>query len=340
MGLKAGKLPADMLSRFTGSLGREDPSGALIVGPSVGEDTAAIEPGPATDELLVITSDPITFTANNIGAYAVTINANDIATAGARPKWFFATVLLPTGVASERAADMLEELRAACRAAGVAPAGGHTEITDAVNRPVVSGTLIGTVARDRHVDKRRMASGDRILVTKEIAVEGSAILADECARTLTGGGLDASCLGRAREEIDRLSIVGEAEAAVGSCETGAVSAMHDVTEGGIATALSEFARFGRLEIDLDAIPISEHCLRICEILGIDPLGLIGSGSLLIACRAAAEESVVRAVTAAGVRCTPIGNVIDGVGGVRWTRSGITVAGPSFEVDEITRVAFG
>lgn len=340
MGLKTGKLPARMLSRLTDEARRGASDGSLVVGPAVGEDTAAIaRDATAWDEVLIVTSDPITFTASNIGAYAVTVNANDIATAGARPRWFFATVLLPEGVSGERAEEILEELREACRDGGVALAGGHTEITDAVTRPVVSATLLGTTSRDRLVDKRSMAPGDPILVTKDIAVEGSAILAGECAESLLDGGLDASLLEAARRELGRLSVVAEAQAAIGASEAGDISGMHDVTEGGIATALAELAHFGRLEIDLDAIPISGHCLRICEILQIDPLGLIGSGSLLISCRPGAQESIVRAITRGGVACTPIGRVIEGTPGMSWTRSGRSVSGPAFEVDEITRVAF-
>ncbi len=327
--LNQGKIPAGILARFIEGLDTDD---TVSTGPGVGEDAALIDTGER--ELYVVTSDPITFATNNIGYYTVLINSNDIATTGGHPRWLSATILFPNGTTEETAQTLLEDLGSACNRSGITLIGGHTEITDAVSRTVVSGTMIGTVERDRVVDKSKMRPGDTILLTKAIAIEGTGLLAFEFADRLSAAGIDTTEIERAKRYSEALSIVEEARTAV---DAGNVSAMHDVTEGGIATALSELGKIRGLEIDADRIPILPEANRFCIALGLDPLGLIGSGNLLIACPEDSEASIVTAVRNIGVDIQPIGRVSERQSGVRWHRSGRSIREPVFEVDEIARL---
>ena len=231
--LARGKLPNERLAAFLAGL-PGDP--ALVVPPAVGEDVTAIDLEGA--ELLVAHGDPITLGGHDLGAAAVLVNANDIAAAGAEPRWLLATVLLPPGTTPSEARALLEGLAAAAAAAGVTLAGGHTEVTDAVTRPVVSLTALGTVGRAELKDKRSARSGDRVLLTKALAMEGAALLADELGELLRARGMSAEELGACRAHRARVSILPEARIARG---VAGVRALHDVTEGGLAGALRELA---------------------------------------------------------------------------------------------------
>ncbi len=331
--LTPGKLPNDLLERFLADFQvAADPS--LIVQPGIGQDTAAV----AIDgtDTLVLTSDPITFATDRIGHYAVLVNANDMATSGAIPRWLLVSLLLPPGTTPSQVRQIMHELCETCSRHGIVLCGGHTEISDAVTRPVISATMTGTVARSALIEKHAMTPGDRILVTKAVAVEGTAIIARERGAELLQRGLEKEVLQRAQALIEQIGILDEARICV---DSGAVTALHDVTEGGLATAVYELAAAGGcgLDIDMDRIPLFEETRRICALMGIDPLGLIGSGSLLICCRPQSAAALVERITAAGIRATPIGTVTDAHAGVHATALGRRTEWPCFEVDEIARL---
>jgi len=332
LALPAGKLPNDWLKEFLAEFRFEDPS--LIIHPGVGEDIAAVDV--AQEELLVLKSDPITFATDAIGHYAILVNANDIATAGALPRWFLTTLLFPVGSTPSMIWSVVRELGELTRRWGITLCGGHTEITDAVQRPVIVGMMAGTVRRRDLIDKRRMRTGDRILVTKAVAVEGTAIIARECGRKLKALGMAASEIQLCRDFLDGISILPEAGIAAG---TEGTSAMHDVTEGGIATALEELSAAGGFDVrvDVDRIPIFPQTRRLSRLLGVDPLGLIGSGSLLICCRPKTATRLEDRLRRQGIRVTAIGEVGPRGGGVRAFRNGRRARWRSFEVDEIARL---
>ena len=330
--LPNGKFPSDLLGEFFGHLDHDDRR--FIIKPGIGEDTAAIDM--SDKDTLVVTSDPITFVTDRIGYYTVLINANDIATSGAVPQWLMTTLLFPGGSTPSDILQVMTDINQACRDWGITLCGGHTEITDAVHRPVVVGTLGAAMARGDLIDKRRMRTGDRILLTKGIAVEGTAIIANAFADRLLAAGLSREEIAAGRELVDHISIL--PEAAIARRKAG-VTAMHDVTEGGVATALGELSAAGdhQLEIHLDRIPILPSTARFCSQLGIQPLGLIGSGTLLIVCRPEGEESLVRAIEASGIAVARIGEVKAPGQGVAAYRKGVPARWPEFEVDEIARL---
>jgi hydrogenase maturation factor len=330
--LPPGKLPNDLLREYLNQYVFDDPS--IIINPGVGEDTAAVNV--ASEEVLVLKSDPITFATDSIGQYAVLINANDIATSGAKPRWLLTTLLFPCGVTPYEIRKVINELKTFCRHWDITLCGGHTEITEAVTRPVVTGMMAGTVARHDLIDKRNMAPGDRVLLTKGVAVEGTAIIAREFADRLRNLGMADSEINSGRRFLARISIITEARIAA---ESRTVSAMHDVTEGGLANAAEELSIAGgyRIKIDMDTIPVFEETRKICRLLGIDPLGLIGSGSLLICCRQTGCESLMSSIRRAGIDVTCIGEVQEEGPGITAVKKAQPSLWPQFEVDEITRI---
>jgi hydrogenase maturation factor/beta-phosphoglucomutase-like phosphatase (HAD superfamily) len=330
--LPAGKLPNDLLREFLNQFDFHDPS--ILINPGVGEDTAAVDV--ESEEVLVLKSDPITFATDAIGQYVVLINANDIATSGAKPRWLLTTLLFPCGVTPSEIHKVIEELKEFCRRWEITLCGGHTEITDAVTRPVVTGMMAGTVARRNLIDKRNMAPGDRVLLTKGVSVEGTAIIAREFGDRLAELGLADSEIERCRQFLANISIITEAQMAA---QSSATSAMHDVTEGGLATALEELSIAGghRIKIDMDAIPVFAETRKICRLLGIQPLGLIGSGSLLICCREAGCQSLMEIIRKSGIKVSRIGEVLDSGQGISAVKKGQSTDWPQFEVDEITRL---
>ncbi len=334
--LPAGKLPNELLGQFLGELGCPDPS--ILIGPDVGEDIAAVSLD--GEDILVLKSDPITFATDAIGYYAIVVNANDLATCGARARWLLTSLLFPPGTRPIQIRQVMVDLHRAASEFGLSLCGGHTEITDAVNRPVVVGQLVGTVSRAQLIDKRRMKAGDRILLTKGVAVEGTALIAREFPEKLLQLGLRPEEVEACRRFLTEpgISILKEAEMAAGS---GRVSALHDVTEGGVATAIEELSAAGkhRIRVYPDRIPVLKPTARICRLLKINPLGLIGSGSLLIACSEDGCESLMKALCEAGIPVASIGKVLEEGSGIEAVDgdSNQPVHWPRFKTDEIARL---
>ena len=330
--LPNGKLPNDVLGDFLDTVTLND--AAILIGPGVGEDTAALDI--SGREVLVLKSDPITFVANHIGYYAVVVNANDIATSGATPRWMLTSLLFPPGSTALEIHATMVEIRTVCEQLGISLCGGHTEITDAVTRPVVTGMLAGLVNRADLLNKSNLRRGDRILMTKRVAVEGTAILAGEFKKRLCDQGVSRKTLRACKALGGLLSILPEAQLAGGHAGT---VAMHDVTEGGLATALFELSCAGgyRLKIDIDKIPVFEQTRELCRALDLDPLGLIGSGSLLIACRPAHTDAIRRLIEHAAIEVTCIGEVTGKGRGIEALEKGRKAEWPTFAVDELARL---
>ena len=333
--LAEGKLPNRILSRFLEASPSDDPS--LLIGPGVGEDTAAVALGPE-DEVLILKSDPITFATDEMAYYTLMVNANDVATSGGTPRWLLTTLLFPPGTTGEQAGRLMASLQRWCGRLGVTLCGGHTEITDSVTKPVVVGQMVGTATRSRLLDKRRIRPGDHLLLTKALAVEGTAILAREFAPALESLGVPSDEISRCGEFLfsPGISVLEEAETVL---ESGGVSALHDVTEGGAATALDELTHAGRHRIRVwaDRIPVYPETARICRLLDIDPLGLIGSGSLLIVCRPDARGRLQEALGDRGLQATWVGEVLGPGSGVEAVDgNGEPLPWPHFETDELPR----
>ena len=305
--LPIGKLPADLLTKLLAQAPVQDPR--VLLGPGMGLDCAVVEAG---DNLLVYKSDPITFATDEIGWYAVQVNANDIATTGAIPRWFLATLLLPEeDTTAELAEQIFHQIYNACRKIGVSVIGGHTEITYGLARPLVAGTMIGEVSRKNLVTPRGATPGDHILLSKGIPLEATAILAREFPERLHPI-LSATEIAQAAAFLTKpgISVLRDAQTAM---QAGQVTAMHDPTEGGLAAALWELAEASQRQfiIDLTAVPIFPLSARICNIFGLDPLATIASGALLLTVSAKDAPNIQGALERAGIGCATIGLVVDG-----------------------------
>lgn len=335
--LATGKLPPDLLASFFKRLPRSDPR--IIVGPGIGQDAAVIDAWSedAAGRYLVVKTDPITFATEEIGAYAVRINANDIACMGAHPKWFLASVLLPAGRADTAMAEaILRQITEACDGLGIALAGGHTEITHDLTRPIVAGMMLGEVEKSKLVTTRGARIGDVVCLTKGIPLEGSALIAREKAEELRARGFAPNFIARAQGLLDLpgISIVREALIAA---DAGLVSAMHDPTEGGLATGLAELAEAAQvgLYIDEAAIPILPEGRELCSAFGLDPLGVIASGSLLLTTSEDRFKPLCERLESAGIPCTAIGRVVPPEHGLTLSRGGTHRPLPRFATDEIS-----
>jgi hydrogenase maturation factor len=332
--LPLGKLPARLLERLLGEVVFLDPT--VLQGPGIGLDAALI--APPQSEMLAITSDPITFTSGEIGAHLIAVNVNDLATTGACPRWLMLDLLFPPGTTEKQVEAQFHSIGEACKEHELTIIGGHTEISDAVTRPVAVGVLLGTVKRDRKVDPSRARPGDRILLIGPIAIEGTAVLARERAEEID------EALGRALR-IRAESLVVEPGICIRDAALLAVSrylahALHDPTEGGLATALRELAAVTRcgVEIDSDAVAILPETTAICRHFGIDPFGLLASGALLAVLP---ENEALRLAGAAreilGVRAAVIGALTESPECLWKDPRGYKAPIPDFARDELARV---
>ncbi len=306
--LPIGKLPTELLKDLLSRHAPSDPR--VLLGPGLGLDCAVLDFG---DTLLIAKSDPITFTEEEIGWYAVHVNANDVVTTGAAPRWFLATLFLPEGRANTNmTTEIFDQIVDACTSINAQLIGGHTEITAGLDRPIIAGTMLGEIERDRLITPQGARPGDRLLLTKGIPIEATSILAREFPDNLAT--VPADVLLTARDFLHQpgISIVPEALAAA---ETGSVTAMHDPTEGGLASGLWELAEAAkvRLIVERDSVYIPSESSLICEVLGVDPLEAIASGALLLSVNSERLEIVCEAIEARGVTVSVIGWVMEGQG---------------------------
>ena len=332
--LPPGKLPPDLLARVLGQIPQCDDR--LLIGPRPGEDAAIIDMG---ERLLVAKSDPITFATDAIGYYAVNVNANDIAAMGGEPRWFLATLLLPEKDTTEALVeDIFSQVRDACEALNITLAGGHTEITVDLNRPILSGHMLGEVSRDRLVTSAGAQVGDVILLTKGFPVEGISIIARERAADLQAQGVSQADITAWRDYLfaPGISVVRDAQVLQDAVE---VHAMHDPTEGGVATGLHELAQASGVGVRIDAaqLPLLDAGTQLCARFGLDPLGAIASGALLAAVPASQRDIAIAACQAAGIDCYAIGIVVEAAAGWQLCDASGDRPLPSFSSDEIIKL---
>ncbi len=301
--LKTGKVPESVLKRsIFKQIRNKRPE--IIVGAGVGEDCAAIEI--ADDEIFVTSTDPITGTSHDIGALAVHVTANDIASSGAEVIGIMLSVLLPIGTEEAELKKIMQQAGEVCSQLNIQTVGGHTEVTDVVNQIVITATGIGKVKKDRLITTSGAKPGDDVVVTKWIGLEGTSIIAKEKEEELLGR-FSPSLVETAKGFEKYLSVVCDARIAA---DVG-VTAMHDVTEGGIFGALWEIAEGSGcgLEIELKDIPIKQETVEICEEYGINPYELISSGSMLIT--APNGSDIVRQLKKQDINAAVIGKVTRG-----------------------------
>ncbi len=327
-----GKLPQEDLVALLRHQIIDDPR--VIFGPGLGRDAAVIAFG---DRYLVAKTDPITFATDEIGWYAAQVNANDVACLGAQPRWFLATLLMPEGK-TDRALveEIFDQIHRGCREVGAVLVGGHTEITYGLQRPIVVGAMFGEVDPAHLIRSDGARPGDALVLTKGIAVEGSALLAKELPGRLSARVSEAMVQRAAGFLQDPgISVVRDATVIAAAAE---VHALHDPTEGGVATGLHELtaaAGVGAI-IEEEALPILPETAAFAEALELDPLGLIASGALLAAVAPEETSRALSALEQAGIAATHIGTVREEPGVVLRGPQGERPL-PRFARDELARL---
>lgn len=283
--LATGKIPIEVLKstvlRLTGA-----ESKLLVTHPKAGLDFAAVKVGSG---YMLVSADPITGVSAEAGKYAVIVSANDVATSGNRPQFSELVLLLPDGSTTDDVREMAEQTDSAARGLGIAIVGGHTEVTPGLRRPIVIATTFSFVRE--YVSSEDAKVGDSIMMTKTAGLEGTAVLAGN--RRLAAE-MPAAVRERATRFVRKLSIVNEA---VSAKRSGFVRAMHDCTEGGVLGAVFEMSLASGAGFILreNAVPVADETRMLCEALSVDPLRLIGSGSLLLSVRKGHESQVAKAL---------------------------------------------
>lgn len=336
--LPTGKLPAALLAQLLDTLPTAHPQ--LQLGPSIGEDAAliALSGVDSCAPLLAAKSDPITFATDEIGYYAVSVCANDLAVCGARPQFYLPTVLLPEGATPADAERIFRQIGAACRELEIAVVGGHTEVTGAVNQPVIAGTLLGAVVPEKVVRTGGCQPGDQILLAGSAAIEGTSIIAREKRADLLARGWQPQELDAAADFLYTPGIRVQAPA-LAAADGELVTAMHDPTEGGVATGLWELADASGcgLEVALDAVPVARLTARLCAAFGLDPVGTIASGGLLATAPPKNVDRLLDCWQAVGWQGRVIGQVLGRGEEVYALRGGERTALPRYDSDEITKL---
>lgn len=300
--MKIGKVPENVLKRSVlKQIKTKRPE--VILGAGVGEDCAAIALEP--DEVMVLSTDPITGTTADTGRWAVMVSANDIASSGAEVVGMLICAMLPPDITEQEIRALMEQIEKTCEELGIQVVGGHTEITDGVVRPILTVTGIGKVKRDKLLATKGAKPGQDIVITKWIGLEGTAILAKEREEMLLKR-FPRHMIDEAKTYEEMLSVIPEAATAMKSN----VSAMHDITEGGVFGALWEMAESAGvgLTVDLKELPVKQATVEICNFFDINPYELMSSGSMLIVTDNG--HDLVRELEKAHIHGTVVGKITD------------------------------
>jgi len=301
--LEIGKVSNELLEKivFKNITHKRD---EVLVSASIGEDTAIVDLG---EDLCVMSTDPITGATKELGALAIHVSCNDIATRGAEPVAVLLTILCPWGTSEKDLELVMKDAGNAAKEVNVEIVGGHTEITDAVNRIILSTTVIGKMKRQKLMDYDEISIGDQVIMTKWIGLEGSHILAGELEEKLKGE--------LTQEEIDEAKSLGKYLSVVKEGMIGGklgVKYMHDVTEGGIHGAIWETGKaIGKgILLEGDKLPVKDVTRKLCNALKIDMKKLISSGSMIMVSSKENKDPLLSALEEAGVFATVIGTVIE------------------------------
>jgi hydrogenase expression/formation protein HypE len=327
--LGEGKLSQERLERFLNLTAQGSPD--ILVGAEVGEDAAVVR----GSKQLILTADPITFTEENIGFYTVAVNSNDIVAMGGKPMYLITTILLPLGTEEQRLQIIFEELNEASSKAGIHWVGGHTEVTSAVNRVVISAQAIGFL-RGRPTRTSDAHPGELLVMSKWTALEATTLIAREkpdISRRLLGEEGYQEVLSWLYEP--GISILKEGEI-LSRLE---LAAAHDPTEGGIATGVHEIADRSAVGIRLyrESIPIRSETELLCKHFGLDPLGALSSGVFLFTAASSEAEKACRLLERGGVPAAVIGEITDQAGIVELVDGEDRRSLPLFTKDEIIKL---
>ncbi len=349
MSLRNGKLPhailRDFLLKYTNS--SKDPR--VLNSPALGDDAAVIDMGVYC---IVSKMDPITMAIDNLGYYVVNINANDVVTKGAEPRWFQVTLLFPEGTSARDIETVFFDIKKSCEELGVSIIGGHTEVTPVVKQPVAIGNMMGevlkqplvteakpgVVEKEHLIQSTKVQEGDDVIILKGIGIEGTALIASERPNVLKDKGFDDGFIARCKAYL-RDPGINASTPAIAAFKAGKIHAMHDPTEGGLGNAineLSELIGFG-FKLYRDRIKTYPETQQLCDALGLDPLFLLSSGSMVIIAPPEETIKVVRAIRNLKLDAAVVGSVVKKEEGIYFMQAGEKIPMKGYQEDEIIKV---
>lgn len=328
--LKTGKLDSALLQRIVIDNIKYKRS-EVLTRAGVGEDCAVIDFGSYE---CVMSTDPITAAVNEIGRLAVHISCNDIASNGVEPLGIMLAVLLPEGTTAEDVELIMKQASEAAAQCGVEIIGGHTEITTAVNKPVIVSTAIGRARKWQSASAENIRVGDFILMTKSAGLEGTGIIASDFHEELRKF-LSEEEIRQAAALLEDVSVVKEGVIA-GKIGT---NGMHDVTEGGILGAVWEMCQLAGVGAEVwgDQVPVEDVTRKICQYYGIDYLRLISSGSMIIMASPEKKAEIIKRLQATGVSVHTIGKILPADQGLTVMEDGIREPIDPPQSDELYKV---
>lgn len=328
--LKVGKLDSDVLEKIVIDK-IKNKRAEVLVHAGVGEDCATIDFG---EYECVLSTDPITASVNDIGRLCIHISCNDIASNGIEPVGILLAVMLPEGTTEHDVSVIMEQAAEAAAECNVEIIGGHTEITKAVNQPVIVSTAVGRGRKWQSASAEKIKVGDYILMTKKAGIEGTGIIASDRADELRSF-LSEEEIEAAKKLLKKVSVVKDGTAA-GSVGT---HGMHDVTEGGILGGIWEMCRIAGVGAEVwdDKIPMEPVTRKICEHYGIDCLRLISSGAMLIMAAPEKKDEILEKLAGVGVEASEIGRILPPDEGLYLLRDGKRIEIQPPEADELYRV---
>jgi hydrogenase maturation factor len=304
MKLPFGKIPVNILREVVfKNLGVKRKE--VVLGPTAGYDGAVIEVGNSS---LIVSMDPITGAIERIGWLAVNINANDVATFGVEPAFFFSCILLPENASRETVETICVQMDKAAKKLGMAIVGGHCEVTPRLTNPIVVGCAMGLTEKGNYVTAGGAKLRDKLILTKSAGIEGTAILAADREEQLKKV-LKPTMLQNAKKFYDNISVVKDALTAF---KTGGVTAMHDPTEGGVSGGIHEMADASNLGVKIyeEKIHIQPETSKICEFFHVDPLQLISSGALLISAKPEFADKIIGELEQKQIYASIIGEFLE------------------------------
>ncbi|MHA2288304.1 MAG: AIR synthase family protein [Promethearchaeota archaeon] len=324
-----------MLKNYVSSTHLKD--NRVVMGSQIGEDAAVLEMG---DKYLVAKTDPITFVTDEIGYYAVNVNVNDVVCTGATPKWFQSTILLPAGSTDEHLIEYIfKNIYNTCKSLGITVVGGHTEITTGLERPIVIGSLLGEVEKEKLVLSSGAHANDSIILTKGIFIEGTSIIGREKEEELKKRGFGKEFINKCKNYLYNPGISVYNDALI-SNNSFNLTSMHDLTEGGLFCGLAEIAIASNLglEISKSKINVLPEPYELSKIFNINPYNTISSGSLLISINAEESEDLINLLRSKGISSEKIGNFTSALGQYVILDENHKKSKMNYtEIDEITKI---